>query len=255
MASNAPLARSRARIFVEGSHSQFQDGISTYKFGRNADVDAAEDLIITGGDLYVPTAAAATTIVSASAADAAAGSGLTSVKVSGINANWDFVEETVVLKGVTPVTLTKQYLRVFRIGAVAAGTGGTAVSVAAGAITVKHGTTALCTLPLGSTTSQHAAYSVPRGYVGEVQSVDLVAEGKPTLVTTAGIMTRDPSAVANSWVERSNAYMTDGEQYRITFEVPIVVPEMHDVKLRVFTVSAANALIRGGFGIMILKKL
>jgi hypothetical protein len=254
MATNAPLPRSRARIVVPGSLSQFGTGISTYKFGRNADVDAAEDLIITGGNLHVPTAAAATTIESASANDAVAGTGLASVKVSGIDSNWDAIEETVVLTGQTAVTLTNQYLRVFRIRAVTAGSGGSAITTAAGAITVKHGTTTLCTMPAGGTTSQHAAYSVPRGCVGEIVHLDMVAEGSPTLVTTAGVMTRDPSSLLNSWVERSNHYVVNGEHFAFDFPVPIVVPEMNDVKLRVFTVSAANALIRGGFGIRIYKK-
>lgn len=253
--TNAALARSRARITVPGSYSQHIDNYSTYKFGRNADVDAAEDVISQGGNLFVPTAAGATTIVSAAAGDAAAGAGLATVEVTGVDANWDLITETVALSGVTPVTLTNQFLRVFRMAAVTAGTTGSAASVAAGIITVAIGGTTACQIPLGSTTSQHAAISIPRGYVGEITHIDAVAEGSPTLVTTLGIMTRDPSATLNTWVEQSNHYLVNGEQFQHDFQVPIVVPEMNDVKVRVFTVSAANALIRGGFDIHIYKKL
>jgi hypothetical protein len=258
MATNAGLPRSRARLVTPAPFFQYHDGPSTYKFGRNADVDAAEDFIVQGGNLFVPAAAAATTIVSSNADDAQNGAGLDQLKVSGLDANWDFIEETVTMHatdGTNAVTLTNQFLRVFRVAAVQAGSAGSTLSDATGNIDVKHGTDVLCRIPAGATTSQHAAYSVPRGYVGEIVAVDLIAEGGPTLKTTAGIMSRDPSAALNPWVERSNHYLTDGEQFTKEFLTPILIPEMNDVVLRAFTVSAVNAILRGGFDIRVYKKL
>lgn len=258
MPTNAPLPRSRARLVTPAPFFQFNDGRSTYKFGRNADVDAAEDLIIQGGNLYVPSAAAATTVVSSAVGDAQNGAGLDQIKISGLDANWDYLEETVTMHatdGTNAVTASGSFLRVFRAAGVQGGSGGSTLSVAAGNIDVKHGSNVLCRIPTGGTTSQHAAYSIPRGYVGEIVGLDLIAEGGPTVKATAGIMTRDPSAAGNIWVERSNHYLTDGEQFHKDFEVPILVEEMNDVVLRAFSVSAANQLLRGGFDIRIYKKL
>jgi hypothetical protein len=258
MSSNAGLPRSRARLSIPGSASQFGDGPSTYKFGRNADVDAAEDIISQGGNLFVPAAAAATTVVSSAAGDAGSGAGLDVIQVTGLDSNWDLVTEDIDMHatdGTNAVTLTNQFLRVFRAQGLKYGSAGSITSVAAGNIDVKHGTDVLCRIPVGFVASQHAAISIPRGYVGEIRRVVVRAEGSPTLTATHAIQHYHATATGGVWHEMAYMETVDGENLIQEYNAPLVIPEMTDVKLRTLTVSAVNAVIHGGFDILIYKKL
>lgn len=94
---------------------------------QNTDIDSTttpETLWDVGGTINWTTAAGATTLVSASANDAAAGTGARTVLVTGLDANRDIISETVTLNGVTPVNLTNNFFRVNSMTVVTAGSTG-----------------------------------------------------------------------------------------------------------------------------------
>ena len=82
--------------------------LAVNKFGRNTDVDsaAAEDVWDGGGIWVAPTAARVHNLVSADAADDAAGTGAQTVLVTGLDGTWTETSETVTMDGITPVATT-----------------------------------------------------------------------------------------------------------------------------------------------------
>ena len=133
------------------------------KFGRNDDVDsgtAPEDIWDFGGLYPFPAAAAATTIVSDNAADAAAGTGVQTARVFGLDTNFLEVQEDVTLNGVASVALANQYLRVHRVFGLTFGTGGTN----AGNIDVQHGATVLARIIPGRGQTLMAIFTTPANW-------------------------------------------------------------------------------------------
>jgi hypothetical protein len=136
---------------------RFQNGFT------NPDVDTGTipETIWSAGGLYTfPAAAAATTIVSGSANDAAAGTGARTVLVEGLLAGYVFNSETVTLNGMTPVALASNYLRINKMTVMTAGTGQTN----AGAIDCQIGGTTANYISVGKSISQNGFYTVPANY-------------------------------------------------------------------------------------------
>lgn len=92
---------------------------------ENDDVDsgATETIWPLGGLYALPAAAAATTIVSSSANDTAAGTGARTVLVTGLDASRNVITETVTMNGTTPVALTAEFFRINKIEVMTAGSG------------------------------------------------------------------------------------------------------------------------------------
>lgn len=84
------------------------------KFGRNGSVGTSLTHISIGNTYATPTTAQDLEIVSESASDNPGGTGGHKVIVEGLDFNFDPQFEEVILNGITPVALTKQFLRVFR---------------------------------------------------------------------------------------------------------------------------------------------
>jgi len=112
-----------------------------------------------GGVLTQPAAAGALSLVSSSAADTAAGTGARAVRVEGINAAGEALEETVALSGTTPAA-GSNYLHINRITCVSFGSG----ESNAGDITASIGGVAQCRAVTGWGVSQSTIYRVPAGY-------------------------------------------------------------------------------------------
>jgi len=143
--------------------------------GVNEDADAGTEDCVEAGGVYVgqpviPTQAGeALNVVSASANDAAAGTGARTIRIEGLDAAGAWVEETVTLNGTTPVVTVSTWLRVIRAFVVTAGSGG----VSAGAITVKHNVTTaniFSVIKAGRGMSMNAVFTVPAGKIGRVLS-------------------------------------------------------------------------------------
>jgi len=144
------------------------------KYGRNTDVDAAED-VWNGGGLYTgfPLGAATTfTTVSTSANDTAAGTGTRTWRwyylddnLNAFDANGEFLYFDVTLAGLTPVASTVTGKRIWRGHALTDGSGG----VNAGAISVyATGTpaTIFAVSPIGKNQTALSNFTIPTGYTG-----------------------------------------------------------------------------------------
>ena len=144
--------------------ADLNERVKRYQNGwNNPDIDSAttpETVWPEGGIVSFPSAAAATTIVSGSASDTAAGTGARTVLVEGLLAGYVANSETVTLNGTTPVALASNYLRINRITVQTAGSGQTN----AGKLTVAVGGTTANIVAVGKSISQSAFYTVAENY-------------------------------------------------------------------------------------------
>lgn len=143
-----------------------------FKFGLNSEIDTTTDPedVWEGGGLYTgqpvhSDAAETIEIFSSDATDNLAGVGAHTLRVSGLDENWDYAEEDFSMDaadGTIPTTSVSLWRRVFRVVILTAGTSGGN----AGVITVRHTTTTanvFSAVPIQSNQSRIAAYTVPLG--------------------------------------------------------------------------------------------
>ncbi len=216
--------------------------------GVNEDVDAGTEDVCDVGGTYaglpiLPTQAAeAINIVSSSANDAAAGTGVRTIRVEGLDANGKWAQETFTMNGTTPVVSTSTWKRVSRVFGLTAGSGG----VNAGAITVKHNVTTanvFAVVKAGRNQAAVAAFTVPSGkqakiekWGGQVYALSATAAGECLLQ----LMIR-PTGANGAWrILRqlvvpavATAKVIDDRSH-----APIVLAELTDVKVQAVSATA-----------------
>lgn len=230
-----------------------QDVAYVGKFGRivNFDATAAPVDVWAGGGTYPGFVDAASTIslVSTSAADAAAGTGIRTVEVQGLDATGALATEQFTLTGLTPVVSTSTWLRVFRVKGMSAGSGG----VNAGVVTVTHVDAAvvLAHILVGVSQTEQAVWTCPTGVnsvvVHRVYSLAL-ATGSTARVATFGYRFR--AAGSGCW--RSVAPIvvaTANPPYSATSQGVVVMSPGDDLTVRVTNAGAANLTATAEFDV------
>ena len=96
------------------------------------------------------TAATIINVVSDDATDTLLGVGARTVKIFGLDANWNPIDEVVEMNGLTIVPTTKEYLRVFRAFVVTSGGNGFIDGANAGNITCSSGATIQAKIGIGN---------------------------------------------------------------------------------------------------------
>lgn len=99
---------------------QYAD-MRSFSLFNNALTTTEQTIWPEGGRYSFPAAATVMTLSSSSADDAAAGTGTRSVFITGLDANYNIISETVTLNGQTPVSTTHAYLRVNQMFGLTAG--------------------------------------------------------------------------------------------------------------------------------------
>ena len=225
-------------------------GIFVYKFGRNVDVDAAEDIWAEGGTYSFPTTAQATTIRSANAADTSTGAGARTVTIAGLDSNYMSISETVALNGTTNVTCTNQFLRINRSNVATAGTGGTNTGI----LRIYHGATVLGHIRAGDGQTLQTQYTVPANYKqGYIKAWNADVATKLSTGATMVLMARE---FGGAWRVRDIFGITEAAPGRNEYgeHKAIIFPAKTDVKIRAAAVAAGNTDIAAGF-IMELEAL
>lgn len=209
--------------------------------GYNADVDIGSEDLWTGGGAYpFPAAAAATTIVSGSASDTAAGTGARTVKVIGLDANFSEINEVVTLNGATPVNLVGVYLRILRAFVLTAGSGGTN----AGALSIKQSSTVIAEIVASQGRTQMAIFTAPAGNLNYIVKKFFVAAVNAVAgAVSCKLWTRKSGGV---WQVRSmiSVYGTSKSAQDYRLETPIELDAGEDVRLEA-TTTADNTAVAG----------
>lgn len=187
------------------------------------------------------TTAAVMKISSGSANDAAAGTGARTVLVSGLDATYTPISETVTLNGQTAVNTTKSYLRVSSIRVLTAGSGGAnAGALYAGTGDITTGVPAVVheIVPIGFNLSQTAAYTVPAGHTAY-----FVRGGMTAHTTGAGhVLGRLVGSNQGSPFATSAMTIFSNSQVDYEFEYPIAFPEKTDVEARGLSSNGTHAV-------------
>lgn len=153
------------------------ESFCVFKFGSNADIDTASETVWQQGGLYsYPASASVMKVSSSSANDASGGTGAITVKVSGLDGDWNRADETVTLTGQTAVETTTEFIRVFRMEVMTWGSGGTnagVIYVGTGTVTGGIPANIYSTIAVGKDQTLQALYSVPAGYYGVITDYDI----------------------------------------------------------------------------------
>ena len=129
----------------------------------NINIGTSTETIANFSTLWTPPTVARTiSFVSTSASDSAAGIGIRSFILSGVNASRELISETITLNGTTPVVSTLLYLGVNSILAASWGSSGVAVGNVTGTATTEN--TTQVQIEAGQLNSAQIIYHVPVGY-------------------------------------------------------------------------------------------
>jgi len=228
---------------IQIAEGQWNDTKSIFKFGYNGTVGTDEEAIWTEGGAYSYLSSATTLkISSASTADASAGTGARTVSISGLDADYNEISETVTLNGQTAVNTTNEYLRVFRMQVLTAGSGGAnAGKVYAGTGTVTSGVPAnkYAVIDAGENQTLMALWTVPAGYTAYIHQLN-VSQGATTAnkYATIRLKIRNEGAVFATKLKFDVMQQTYGSQYMI----PIVVAEKSDIEVTGDSQSGDNTV-------------
>jgi hypothetical protein len=193
--------------------------------GYNSNVDTSWAMITPVGNLSYPAAALQMTVSSADADDTSAGTGARTVLITGLDANYAVISETVTMNGQTAVTTTNSFLR---INAMLVTTAGTSLAnegiiyIGTGTVTSGVPATVYNVIAAGFNNATSSQYTVPAGYTGylAVARIGLAQDAGTTLITartrfvgTNGIALTGPIIVTNNGIST------------IDFPYPIAIAE------------------------------
>jgi hypothetical protein len=221
------------------AHNEVTNYSTFSRFGMNNSVPT------TGGDLctwtnnYVfLTTAENLRVVSSSVNDTLLGTGARKIYITGLNSNWDIINETVSLNGTTPVFTTQQFLRVNRVILTESNNS----SDAAGNITVSNnaGTNILAQINTGDNAAQFAIYSSPRNYL-----VSIIRVGVSNSIndsTQIRLQVRANADIPNTPFVTYNRFMPYQSTAEIDFKGLLVIPQKSDMKFRAYSTSATDVV-------------
>ena len=223
--------------------------------GYNSDVDsAAYEMITPVGNLSYPAAALQMTVSSSSANDTSAGTGARTVLITGLDADYNVISESVTLNGQTAVTTTNSFLRINSMLVATAGTGlanAGAIYIGSGTVTSGVPATVYNVIAIGFNTATSSQYTIPAGYTGYlvIARIGLAQDAGTTLITartrfigTNGIAITGPLIVANNGIST------------IDFSYPIALAEKTRIQGEAIG-GADNNEAAGFFEIVLIKNI
>jgi len=217
-----------ARGFIRGAYS-------VNKFGYNSAVPTnAFETIWDGSNLYTYISTAGTATVTSSSTDDNGGT----VKVQGLDANYNLVEETLTVGGGAG---TVEFYRVFRASLETATTGNSNV----GTVTVTVDSVSAAIISVGKGQTLMALYTVPAGKKGYIIQLDCGsqkdAEHEVELVVKNG--------TGNVWQTKEFISIRGGFNEK-SFQLPLEVNEKFDIEIR--AKSSSLSAVSAGFEMIVL---
>ena len=213
-----------------------------FQFGINNAVGTSFETIWTASSVYsYLSAASVLKISSGSADDASAGTGARTVRIRGLDANYNEISETVTLNGQTAVNTTNSYLRVFSLVVLTAGSGGVNAGILyAGTGTVTSGVPAnvFAQVEIGYCSSTMALWTVPAGYTAYVTSYTFTSNSSTANNQITGAVIIRPFGGVFSF--EATAKMEGGNSFDRHFDTYLVVQEKSDIQMQVLASAAAQ---------------
>ena len=176
-------------FYLAISQGEVEGYSNVNKFGYNSAIGSGSFEVIweTGGQYPYQSTAVAVDVVSDDVSDDVAGTGARTLRIQGLDGDYNLAEETIDMDGTTTVTTTQTFLRVFRASVETAGTSKTNE----GDITIEYagGSDVAATITAENGQTLMAIYTIPAGKTGYVVAINDAA-GKD-LETTYKLITRD----------------------------------------------------------------
>ena len=226
-------------VYLDVARDAISNSKIVHKFGANFDIDQGTDpeSVWTGGGVYPwASLSSAQTIycLSTSASDT------TTLTVEGLDANYDEISETVTLTGLTAVTTTNQFLRVFRMTYDATNVGDIEARVTSASGTI------VAQIDAGYAQTLMSVYTIPAGHTGYLVALDATIDGTKTCqMLMYHRLTGKPFRIAH-------IAETEGH-YRYDFTAPLTVPEKTDIDIRIDNVSGNDARVTANFDIVLIR--
>lgn len=228
--------------------------------GINKDLDnaAGEDVTnLTGVSAIVyPSSAESLELVSSSANDTIAGTGVRTVLVFGLDAGWNLISETVETNGTTAVALVNTYIRTHLV----------AIDIC-GSVNSNDGTLTLRVASAGATRmivdvnlgeSHQAGYSVPAGYEGFLHEWDIrLLDSVPANTKVDGhLWIRERANVGGGWRLRDESPLLeepDHIEFLRQLRYPMKLAPMTDIRIAAST-TTNNTIVGAGFNLVIVSQ-
>lgn len=206
--------------------------------GNNPSIDTGtvpEDIWSGGGQFPWITTAAALEAVSTSANDAAAGTGLRTMTITGLDSSFNPITEVVTLNGTTPVALANQFFRINEMRIKTAGSG----RVNAGDINVRDvsGGTIRAIISTGFGLSRSSSYTPAAGYTLLITNY-IFCINRPSTQRDATLVARFRDT-AGGFSFNASEVSVDGNPFQRMQMPPVPVPEKTDFIFRC-TYASAN---------------
>jgi hypothetical protein len=235
------------------AQGQITGATSLFKFGFNGDVDTSEETVWSeGGNLTYPGAAAEMYLSSSDTNDAApSGTGVRTVKIQGLDANYLQIEEDVSLNGQTQVVTTKEFLRVYRVYALTSGSnGGTAGTVYVGTSGETAGVPSTVYASFGDANqTEMATYTVPASKTLYINNITFTAVmSAATNSVTAKFTTRES---ATNTFRTQFIQVLESNNNVSPFEYPLAIPAKTDIECRAIATTTNNQVSASFDGVLI----
>ena len=235
------------------AQGQVSGATALYQFGFNADVDITEETVWSeGGNITYPGAAGEVYISSSDTNDVAStGTGVRTIRVQGLDANYLQIEEDIAMNGQTQVITTKEYLRILKAYALTTGSNGaSAGTVYVGTTGATAGVPPTVYASFGdSNQTQMAVYTVPASktlYIDEIAFTAAIASA--TNSATVKLKTREHA---------TNAFRTrfiqvlESNTTVAPFAYPLAIPAKTDIECRAIATTNNNQISASFEGVLI----
>ena len=231
--------RPSSNIYFDASRGAINQSFTLHKFGANFDIDQGTDpeSVWTGGGLYPWASLSSAQTIYVKSSDAADTSTLT---IEGLDANYEQISETITLTGLTAVTTSSSFIRVFRMTYDADNAGDIT------AHTVSASGTIVAQIDTGYAQTLMAVYTVPAGFTGYLLAIDATIDGTKTCqMLMYHRLFGKPFRIAH--IAESDGH------YRYDFAAPLAIPEKTDIDIRVNEVSGNDARVTANFDLVLIK--
>jgi len=208
-----------------------------HKFGLNTAVGSgAFETVWDGNNTYTYPSSSGTATATSSDTDDNTGT----VKIFGLDSNYDFAEETLTIGGSAG---TINFIRVFRAVMITANTGNTNV----GTITITVSTTTVAQIRVGYGQTLMCVYTIPRNYNAYLMQIDLGSS--KDLENEIRFISKEIDN-GNAWNTRA-FITTRGGFIEKNYAVPVKFTEKTDLEL--VAKASATSSVSAGFELILEK--
>jgi len=224
-----------------------------FQFGQAPTVTTAQTVWATTGVYAYPASATVMKISSGSANDAAAGSGARTVLISGLDASYAPISETVILNGQTSVNTLNSYLRINDFYVLTAGSGNTAAGIiyaGTGTVTTGVPATIYSLMPVAYNVQTQAIFTVPAGFTAYISSYTFTSNNTTANTICSGFLYVYQYGSNFPTIEAS-ARFNAGSVFDRHFDYPLAFSEKTDLELRVS--AGASGQMSGEMHILLVQ--